>query len=186
MGNYTSQWFANFMLTPLDHYIKEELHAKYYVKYMDDIVIFGSNKKELHKMHKAIEEYLKGRLHLKIKENWQVFRLEYRGKGRPLDFMGWKFYREKTVLRKSIYTQIMRKAKRVGKHTTIRGAYGMVSYMGYIKHTDTYGAYMKYIRPFVNIGKLKRFIGKRAKRGKEKTQCLATETQRVHRKVNQK
>ena len=76
LGNYTSQWFANFMLTPLDHYIKEQLHAKYYMRYMDDIVIFGGNKKELHKMHRAIEQYLQDRLHLRIKENWQVFRFE--------------------------------------------------------------------------------------------------------------
>lgn len=164
----------------------ETLSKKYSMRYVDDIVVFGSNKKELHKMHKAIEKYLAERLHLKIKENWQVFRFEYKGKGRPLDFMGWKFYREKTILRKSIYTQIMRKAKRVGNKTTIRGAYGMVSYMGYIKHTNTYGAYMQYIRPFVNIGKLKRFIAKRARlqNGKEKVQCLATETQREHKKAS--
>ena len=169
LGNYTSQWFANFMLTPLDHYIKEELKASYFMRYMDDIVIFGSNKKELHKMHRAIEKYLRERLHLKIKENWQVFRFEYKGKGRPLDFMGWQFYREKTILRKSIYTQIMRKAKRVARHTTIKGAYGMVSYMGYIKHTDTYGAYIQHIRPLVNIGKLKKFIAKRAKAERRKS-----------------
>lgn len=163
LGNYTSQWFANFMLTPLDHYIKEQLHAKYYIRYMDDIVIFGGNKKELHKMHLAIEKYLKDNLHLRIKENWQVFRFEYKGKGRPLDFMGWQFYREKTILRKSIFIRIMRKAKKVGKHTTIKGAQGMLSYMGYIKHTDSYGVYRDYIRPYVNIGKLKKFTSKRTK-----------------------
>jgi hypothetical protein len=166
LGNYTSQWFANFMLTPLDHYIKEQLHAKYYMRYMDDIVIFGSNKKELHKIHKAIEKYLTENLKLRIKENWQVFRFEYKGKGRPLDFMGWKFYRDKTTLRKSIFIRIMRKARRVGRHTTIQGAYGMVSYMGYIKNTDTYGSYIDHIRPHINIGKLKKFIGKRAKTGR--------------------
>lgn len=168
LGNYTSQWFANFMLTPLDHYIKEQLHAKYYMRYMDDIVIFGGNKKELHKMRREIERYLSENLHLRIKENWQVFKFIYTDKygrdhGRPLDFMGWQFYRDKTVLRKSIFIRIMRKAKRVGKHTTIKGAQGMISYMGYIKHADTYGSYRDHIRPYVNIGKLKRFTAKRAK-----------------------
>lgn len=161
LGNYTSQWFANFMLTPLDHYIKEQLHAKYYMRYMDDIVIFGRNKKELHKIRREIEKYLRVNLKLKIKENWQVFRFEYKRKGRPLDFMGWQFYRDKTILRKSIFIRIMRKEKRVGRHTTIKGAQGMISYMGYIKHTDTYGCYVQYIRPYVNIGKLKKFVAKR-------------------------
>lgn len=168
LGNYTSQWLANFMLTPLDHYIKEQLHAKYYIRYMDDIVIFGGNKKQLHKMHKAIANYLESNLKLRIKDNWQVFRIEYTDKqgkrrGRPLDFMGWKFYRRKTILRRTIFIRVMRKAKTVGKHTTIQGAQGMISYMGYIKHTDCYKSYVRNIKPYVNIGKLKRFAAKRAK-----------------------
>jgi len=47
IGNYTSQWFANFYLKDLDHYIKEELKVKYYIRYMDDMVLFSNNKKEL-------------------------------------------------------------------------------------------------------------------------------------------
>lgn len=45
LGFYTSQWLSNFMLQPLDHYIKEELHAVHYIRYMDDMVVFGRNKK---------------------------------------------------------------------------------------------------------------------------------------------
>ena len=164
LGNYTSQWFANFMLTPLDHYIKETLGAKYYVRYMDDIVIFGSNKKQLHKIFIKIKEYLRDKLHLRVKENWQVFRFEYKSKGRPLDFMGFKFYRNRTTLRRSIYFRILKKARLMKKRVTIKGAYAMVSYMGYIKTTDTYMVYWDYIRPCVNIGKLKKFISKRAKK----------------------
>ena len=46
IGFYTSQWFANWFLQPFDHYVKEELKAKCYVRYMDDIVILGANVKE--------------------------------------------------------------------------------------------------------------------------------------------
>lgn len=77
LGYYTSQWFANFLLQPLDHYIKEELHVKYDMRFMDDIVCFGRNKKELHKVRLAISEYLENELHLELKGNWQVFRFEY-------------------------------------------------------------------------------------------------------------
>lgn len=170
LGNYTSQWFANFMLTQLDHHIKEQLKVKYYVRYMDDIVIFGANKKRLHEIHREIEEYLRKEFHLRIKENWQVYRFEYvsrkdgRLHGRDLDFMGFRFKRNRTILRRSIHYRITRKARRVGKHTTIQGAYGMVSYMGYIKNTDSYTVYENYIRPYVNIGKLKKFISVRKKK----------------------
>ena len=47
IGNYTSQWFANFYLQDLDHYIKEELGIKYYIRYMDDMVLFSNNKKTI-------------------------------------------------------------------------------------------------------------------------------------------
>lgn len=45
IGNFTSQWFANFYLQDLDHFIKEHLKVKYYVRYMDDMVLFSNNKK---------------------------------------------------------------------------------------------------------------------------------------------
>ena len=62
LGFYTSQWFANFYLTCIDHYIKEQLCAKYYVRYMDDMVILGGNKRQLHRMRIEIETYLKENL----------------------------------------------------------------------------------------------------------------------------
>lgn len=97
LGFYTSQWLANWYLQELDHYIKEQLHAKYYVRYMDDMVIFGSNKRELHKMLEAIRDYLNEELKLEIKDNWQIFRFDYTDKkgnhrGRDLDFMGFRFF----------------------------------------------------------------------------------------------
>lgn len=87
IGNYTSQWFANFYLADLDKYIKEELKVKYYVRYMDDMVLFSNNKKELHKIKDKIELFLQNELHLKLKENWQIFKTE----SRPLDFWGIDF-----------------------------------------------------------------------------------------------
>ncbi|MCM1232026.1 MAG: reverse transcriptase/maturase family protein [Ruminococcus flavefaciens] len=96
LGFYTSQWLANWYLQGLDHYIKEDLEAVHYIRYMDDMVIFGPNKKKLHKIRRKIEEYLENELGLKMKENHQVFRFDYTKKGerrgRHLDFMGFKFY----------------------------------------------------------------------------------------------
>jgi hypothetical protein len=41
IGNLTSQLFANIYLDPFDHFIKEELGQKFYIRYMDDFVIMG-------------------------------------------------------------------------------------------------------------------------------------------------
>lgn len=176
LGFVTSQWFSNFMLQPLDHYIKEELHAAHYVRYMDDMVIFGRNKKELHRMQQAIEVYLNEHFHLLMKYNHQVFRFDYierktgKRKGRPLDFMGFQFYHDKTILRESIMLSTTRKANRMAKKDRITryDATVMLSYMGYIDHTDTYDMYLQRIKPNVNVKKLKKLVSKHSKREERK------------------
>lgn len=175
LGFYTSQWLSNFMLQPLDHYIKEELHAVHYIRYMDDMVVFGRNKKELHWIRIAIDEFLGRELNLQMKGNWQVFRFDYierktgKRKGRPLDFMGFQFYHDKTILRESIMLNCTRKVNRVSKKDRITwyDATAILSYMGYLDHTDTYDMYLQRIKPYVNAKKLKRIVSKHSKR-KEK------------------
>lgn len=175
LGFYTSQWLSNFMLQPLDHYIKEQLHAAHYIRYMDDMVVFGRNKKELHRMRIAIDDFLRERLNLKMKDNWQVFRFEYverktgKVKGRPLDFMGFEFHQDRTILRESIMLSCTRKVNRVVKKDKITwyDATAILSYMGYLTHTDTYGMYQDRVKPYVNVKKLKRIVSKHSRR-KEK------------------
>lgn len=160
LGFYTSQWTANWYLQGLDHYIKEQLSAVYYMRYMDDMVIFGSNKRDLHRMKDAIESYLNNNLGLELKDNWQVFRFDYNGKYRFLDFMGFRFYRDRITLRKSIMLKATRKARRIYKaeKITVHAARQMLSYLGWIKHTDTYGYYLTWIKPIVSFQQLKRKI----------------------------
>lgn len=69
LGFYTSQWLSNFMLQPLDHFIKEQLKAVHYIRYMDDMVVFGKNKKELHRMQQEIERFLREKFNLQMKVN---------------------------------------------------------------------------------------------------------------------
>lgn len=171
LGFYTSQWFSNWYLQGLDHYIKEELQAEFLIRYADDMVIFGSNKRKLHKMQKKIEKYLKEKLGLTMKNNWQVFRFDYIGKdgkhhGRDLDFMGLRFFRDRTTLRKSLMLNATRKAKKIWKKEkeTLHDARQMLSYLGWIKKTDTYSMYLKWIKPFVDFGKLEKRISNYEKR----------------------
>lgn len=57
IGNYLSQYCGNFYLSGFDHWIKEEKRVKHYFRYMDDIVIFGSSKEELHALKRGKAEY---------------------------------------------------------------------------------------------------------------------------------
>lgn len=186
IGFYTSHWFANWFLQDFDHYIKEQLHMKCYVRYIDDIVIFGRNKKELHKVLKLIREYLKD-LNLELKDNYQVFRFDYTDrqgniKGRAVDFMGFRFYRNRTTLRKSTMLKATRKARKIykkGDKATWFDYCQMLAYLGAFKHTDTYAVFEKHIKPYVNIAKCKKIMSCRQhKINKEKDNATRMEKSR--------
>lgn len=58
IGNLTSQYFANYYLDGLDHFVKEKLQCPAYIRYVDDFCMFGNYKKQLwHWLH-AIEKYV--------------------------------------------------------------------------------------------------------------------------------
>ncbi len=68
IGNLTSQVFANYYLNGFDHYVKESLRCRGYVRYVDDFVLFADSKAELWQMKDQVEVYLESiRLHLNLK-----------------------------------------------------------------------------------------------------------------------
>ena len=160
IGYYTSQWFANFILEPLDHFIKEKLLVKYYVRYVDDLVLLGANKKKLHKVRKEVEQFLTN-LGLTLKGNWQVFRLDKR----DIDFLGFRFFRNKTILRKRNALRIRRRIKKISKKSSLNesDASAIISYWGWIKRSDSYNFYNKYVKPYVTISKARKVVSYYAK-----------------------
>ena len=58
IGNLTSQWFGNYYLNPLDHFVKEKLRCKAYVRYVDDFVLFSQHKTQLWEWKKQVEVFL--------------------------------------------------------------------------------------------------------------------------------
>ncbi len=126
IGNYLSQYLANYYLTPFDHWIKEVKGAKYYFRYADDIVLLSGSKKELHALLGDIKIYLKENLCLQVKGNHQVFPVWSRG----VDMLGYVFFHGYTLLRKSIKQNLARK---VAKGITPASA---ASYNGWLKWCD--------------------------------------------------
>ncbi|MNR07043.1 reverse transcriptase [compost metagenome] len=127
IGNYLSQYFANFYLTYFDHWIKEQKGVKYYFRYADDIVILSNNKPHLHEILFDIKQYLSTNLKLQVKGNYQVFPVEARG----IDFVGYKFYHTHTLLRKSIKKRFAKAVSKT-KNKAIIAAYN-----GWAKHCDS-------------------------------------------------
>jgi len=127
IGNYLSQFFANFFLTYFDHWIKETIAVCSYFRYSDDIVILASNKPYLHRLLAAIREYLKTNLKLDVKDNYQVFPIDAQG----IDFIGYKFYHGYTLLRKTIKQNFARAV--AGSDNSL----SIASYWGWAKHCNS-------------------------------------------------
>ena len=149
IGNYLSQYSGNFYLSQFDHWIKEVKQVKYYYRYMDDIVILGDNKADLHKIHSEISVFLKKELDLKVKDNWQVFPTFVRG----VDFIGYRTFEDFVLLRKSIAKEYKRKMIRIlrkvetGQLMSERDWASFNSYKGWLKHCNSYRLYQKYSAP---------------------------------------
>lgn len=149
IGNYISQYAGNFYLSSFDHWMKEEKRVKHYFRYMDDIVIFGSSKEDLHELRKDADEYFRKELKLTIKDNWQVFPTFVRG----LDFVGYRFFLEYTLLRKSTCKAFKQKMLHIRKKVDSGGEMNysewcsVNSYDGWLKPCDSYRLKEKYLNP---------------------------------------
>ena len=174
IGNYTSQWFSNFFLQELDHLIKENLGVKYYVRYVDDLVLLGANKKKLHKVRKEIELYLET-IDLKLKENWQVFRVDKR----DIDFLGFRLFRDKTILRKRNALRISRRIRKISKKDRLnyRDACAIMSYWGWIKRSDSFNFHNKNVKSLISIKKVRRVVSYHAKIREDNKRRVGNEQQ---------
>ncbi len=160
LGYYISQWFGNLFLEDLDRLIYSEGFE--HIRYVDDIGIISNNKRKLYRLVDKIKVML-GHLRLKLKNNWQIFRI----RKHPIDFLGFTFYENRTVIRGRIVRNILRcvhkikRCKEEHRHIWIKLARTLLSYMGWITHSDTYEFYLRNIKTYVRISTLKRIVSKR-------------------------
>ena len=149
IGNYFSQYDGNYYLSEFDHWMKEVKHIKFYYRYMDDICIFGKTKEELHQVLADVEEYLKENLNLRLKDNYQIFPSFVRG----VDFVGYRIFKDFTLLRKSTCLQMEKKMTKLlnkvqdGMQMNYSEWCSINSYKGWLKHCDSFRLTQKYIVP---------------------------------------
>lgn len=105
IGNYTSQWFGNLYMNELDQSVKHELKIPAYIRYCDDFVLFHNDKKKLGELQKNIEEFVNNKLLLKFSKS-SVFPVT-----QGLDFLGYRHFTNKLLLRKSTAKRIQKRFK---------------------------------------------------------------------------
>lgn len=157
IGNLTSQLFANMYLNELDQFVKHHLRERYYARYMDDFIVIHHDKNHLHNVRRAIQEWLVCSLGLRTNNKTQVFPI-HAGKGRALDFCGYRIYPTHKLLRKCTVKRIKHKVKALVR-AYARGSIGfreawppIVSWLGHAKHSSSHGLVKSLLAvPFVRV-----------------------------------
>ena len=116
LGNFTSTFLLNLIFSRVDGLLSDRKTVTYFVRYIDDFVIFGKNKRKLRRLFK--EEFipmLDEEFGLEIKPDWVLFEPKPYGPGvRSIDFLGFKFYGDgKMGLRKRNWKKIRRDSLRL-------------------------------------------------------------------------
>ena len=95
IGNMSSQILAVFFLNKVDHFIKEKLNCKYYIRYMDDLVILGNDKEELKNFFESVCKYIES-FDLNINKKSGIYSLS-----NGVNFLGYKFkvFNNKLIIR---------------------------------------------------------------------------------------
>lgn len=149
IGNYFSQYGGNFYFSEFDHWMKETLHVRYYMRYMDDIIILGATKEYLHDLRLRIDQYFQTHLRITLKDNYQVFPTYARG----IDYLGYRSFLGYTLLRKSTCQSMKKKMLRIrkkveaGDEMTYSEYCAINSYKGWLLPCDHFRLYAKYIEP---------------------------------------
>ena len=162
IGFNVSHWYANLVLMYIDFEIKQKILPDcHYVRYMDDMLLLHNNKRKLHRAREAIERLLNER-ELQLKPNWQIYKI----KGRGVTFLSYRFFHGYTLLRKKLMYRIskrVRSASRCSKPGMHQSA-SVISYLGILKHCDSYNFMKKWVYPYANIRKYKGVIRNETRR----------------------
>lgn len=85
LGNQSSQWFALLYLNEIDHFIKENLKIKGYVRYMDDMILIHRDKNYLNECLTIIRNLCKTKLNLELNNKTQIGMVK-----NGIDFLGYR------------------------------------------------------------------------------------------------
>lgn len=130
IGAMVSQFLAIFFLNEIDHYIKEKLDCKYYIRYMDDLVILDVNKEKLKRIYNIISEKLNA-LKLRVNKKSNIYSCS-----NGFSFLGYTYKTINNKLyvscKKTTYNKVMKKLFYLQKHDRVKYRKSLGSYYGYL------------------------------------------------------
>lgn len=143
IGNLTSQLFANVYMNELDHFVKHRLKAKYYGRYVDDMVLFHEDADVLNGWYEEIEAFLHEQLAMRLHPHKKWLNRADKG----VDFVGFIIKPGRTYLRQTSLVRCKQKIRTWGldggmvdAHTLDCLSASVNSYLGMLRQVDGYKA----------------------------------------------
>jgi len=144
IGNLTSQFFANVYMNGFDNYVKRVLKMKYYIRYVDDFVLFHKSKQKLQEVYTEIQNYLKENLALELRKDTKL-----RKHSEGLDFLGYIIRENYVLTRKRVVNNYKyKKGKYLQNYEDKKGKMQLAeikeflsvqaSFESHIKHSNSY------------------------------------------------
>lgn len=152
IGSYLSMFLCNYMLSYAwqayqGHRESDNNPICHLLMYMDDLLLFGSNKRKMLKAFWSLCRFLRKKLGYRVKRSWRHFRAHYfdkngKSRGCYVDCMGIRFYRDHCTLRRRIFLRARRTYEKLDRRTRAHRpiskklAGRAVAYYGWLIHTD--------------------------------------------------
>lgn len=139
IGNLTSQFFANVYLNNFDHFVKEQIKASKYIRYVDDFALFADDKAFLETARVKIEAYLNN-LRLKIHPiKSQLFETKH-----GANFVGFRIVPNQIRVRSENLRLARKRLRQMlrdydeGKIDSQKLTQSLQSWVAHLKHGDTW------------------------------------------------
>ena len=159
IGNLSSQFFGNVYMNELDQFIKHQLKAKHYVRFVDDFVLLHHSKTQLQQYQTQISVFLSQQLALTLKPQIILKPINH-----GIDFLGYIIYPHYKLVRKRVVHNFYQKLKRWYRQNTNQVATGVLfdlkkdsvlqisslfaSYVGHFKHAKHYKLLLEKLKQF--------------------------------------
>lgn len=144
IGNLTSQMFANLYMDRLDQFCKHKLHLRYYIRYMDDVIILHPDKKHLEWVKNQIAEFLDKELHLQLNKKTCI-----RPTSAGAEFVGFRIWSTHVKLRRKTARKMVKRVRyvfiayRMGEIDREAMERTVASYRGILQHFNSHGMTQK-------------------------------------------
>jgi RNA-directed DNA polymerase len=153
IGNLTSQFLANVYLNELDNFVKHTLKVKYYIRYVDDFVIFHKDKTVLEKWRMEIDVFLKNILKVELHpEKTRIVKLN-----RGVTFLGFRIFYNCRLLKKNNVRRIWKRIKILkeiyaeGKLTREEADNKIEGWFAYARFANTYALRRRVLKRYSKI-----------------------------------